>query len=77
MALLSFVNKMNKRADFENIIDEFASFRAGATHLSFRLKLQHSLAGTVSSSPVVVMVSFTSLSEIMAASKSTKPRTAC
>lgn len=77
MALLSFVNKMNRRADFENIIDEFASFRAGATHLSFCLKLQHSLAGTVSTSPVVVMVSFTSLSKIMAASKSTKRRTTC
>ena len=39
MALLSFENKMNRRTDFENIIDEFASFRARATHLSFCLKL--------------------------------------
>ena len=64
MTLLSFENKMSRRVDFENIIDEFASFRAGATHLSFCLKLRYGLAGTVSTSRVAAVVSLRSPSKV-------------
>lgn len=64
MTLLSFENKVSRRVDFENIVDEFAAFRAGATHPSFCLKLGCGLAGTVSTSRVAAVVSFRSPSEI-------------
>lgn len=73
MAILSF-ESMRGGVDFENLVDEFASFKSRAHIFPFVSGSNIAWQGAVSTSSFAVMVSFRNHSKIMAGNEEQQTR---